>query len=323
MRLGFAVKVLGQPGLKSHDTRRWQNHPHLSVSLAYLRDILLYLSRQEIHMYRLASDLAPYVSHPDLPEFHSQIEDCAAELAAVGKMASSQDVRLSFHLPLTCVLNATDDAVARQSALLAAAHTRILEGMGLGLEAVMVAHVGGLYDDRREALARFARRYERLPAPVRRRLVLENDDRRFSVSDIIWVHQQTGISLVFDYLHFQNYNPRGMGPMEALESCLRTWPRDVKPKIHFSSPRTAMRIIERKVSGTEPSAPLLRAPRSFQHSDFVDPFKFVEFLAEASELTLPRFDVMLEAKAKDLALLHLREHLARLAPGTLESYHDE
>ena len=38
-RLGFALKVLGQPGLKSHDSRRWQNEPHLSVSLAYLREI--------------------------------------------------------------------------------------------------------------------------------------------------------------------------------------------------------------------------------------------------------------------------------------------
>ena len=43
MRLGFAVKIVGQPGLKSNDTRRWQNNPHLSVSLAYLRDILVYL----------------------------------------------------------------------------------------------------------------------------------------------------------------------------------------------------------------------------------------------------------------------------------------
>ena len=43
MRLGLSVKVLGKPGLKSHDTRRWQNDPHLSVSLAYLRDIMHYL----------------------------------------------------------------------------------------------------------------------------------------------------------------------------------------------------------------------------------------------------------------------------------------
>jgi len=93
MRLGFPVKVLGQPGLKSHDTRRWQNHPHLSVSLAYLRDVFLYLDRQDIRMYRMAADLAPYVSHPDLPRFHYQIDDCATELSALGAMAKSYDLR--------------------------------------------------------------------------------------------------------------------------------------------------------------------------------------------------------------------------------------
>ena len=39
-RLGFAVKVLGEGGLPSHDTRRWQSGPHLEVSLARLRAIL-------------------------------------------------------------------------------------------------------------------------------------------------------------------------------------------------------------------------------------------------------------------------------------------
>ena len=62
MRLGFAVKVLGQGGLKETDSRRWQNNPHLSVSLAYLRDIFEYLRGQRIRMYRISSDLAPYLT---------------------------------------------------------------------------------------------------------------------------------------------------------------------------------------------------------------------------------------------------------------------
>jgi len=43
MRLGFVVKPLARPELKSHDSRRWQNNPHLSVSLVYLRDVFAYL----------------------------------------------------------------------------------------------------------------------------------------------------------------------------------------------------------------------------------------------------------------------------------------
>ena len=84
MHLGFVVKPLARPELKSHDSRRWQNHPHLSVSLAYLRDVFTYLAAARIGMYRMSSDLAPYATHPDMPQFHRQVEACAAELAEIG-----------------------------------------------------------------------------------------------------------------------------------------------------------------------------------------------------------------------------------------------
>ncbi len=64
MRLGFAVKVLGDGGLPSHDARRWQSGPHLSRSLEYLRAVLGYLDSVDIRMYRMATALAPYASHP-------------------------------------------------------------------------------------------------------------------------------------------------------------------------------------------------------------------------------------------------------------------
>jgi UV DNA damage endonuclease len=314
MRLGFPVKVLGQPGLKSHDTRRWQNHPHLSVSLAYLRDVFLYLDRQDIRMYRMAADLAPYVSHPDLPQFHSQIDDCATELAALGTMAKSYDLRLSFHLQLSTVLNALDEAIALQTAQLITSQAKILEGMSLGDEAVVVTHVGGVYGDKGTALDRFAARHDLLPDGARQRLSLENDDKRFSVADIMWVHRRTGVPLVFDYLHFQNHNPEGMLLLEALEVCLGSWPQNVRPKIHFSSPRTAMRVIERTGSQDERTEPMMRAPRPHQHADFIDPFQFMDFVRKVKTIDLPAFDFMLEAKAKDLAVLQLREHLTRFAP---------
>ena len=46
--------------------------------------------------------------------------------------------------------------------------------------------------------------------------------------------------------------------------------------------------------------------RSFAHADDIDPISFEPFIRDAPERD---FDVMLEAKAKDLALLRLREQL--------------
>jgi UV DNA damage endonuclease len=313
MILGFAVKILGEPGLKSHDTRRWQNNPHLSVSLAYLRDIFGYLRRQRIKMYRMASDLAPYLTHPDMSQFHGQIEECTAELAAIGELARTDGLRLSFHPSQYVVLNAADEALAARSARSITSLTRMLDAMGLGPEAVVVTHVGGVYGDRDAARQRFAARYLRLPDSARRRLVLENDDGRFSVADTAWIHHETGIRLIFDHLHFYNHNPQGMDAIEALAMCLDTWPADVRPKTHFSSPRTAMHVIERTRADSGGKERKLRQPRWIQHADFIDPFAFIAFLREVQTASLRDFDVMLEAKAKDLAVLRLREDLPKLA----------
>jgi UV DNA damage endonuclease len=312
MRLGFAVKMLGQPGLKSHDTRRWQNEPHLSVSLAYVRDIFGYLDQADIHMYRLSSDLAPYLTHPGLPQFHHQIDECAAELALVGQMAREAGLRLSFHPSQYVVLNALDESIADRSAADIVAKVQMLEAMNLGPEAVVVVHLGGVYGDKKKAMERFVTRYEGLPAVARQRLVLENDDTSYSAGDTHRIHQQTGLQLVFDYLHFLNHNPEGLSLTEALALTLDTWPTEVTPKIHFSSPRTAMRTMERTDPDTGKRRMMLRPPRPTQHADFIDPFAFIAFLRQAQGLR--DFDVMLEAKAKDLALLRLRDDLDRFAP---------
>ncbi len=97
LRLGFPVKVMGAPELKSNDARRWQQNPHLKVSLQYLDRIFDFLARHKIGMYRMSSDLAPYATHPDMPQFHSMVRDSAPELAAIGAKARTLDLRLSFH----------------------------------------------------------------------------------------------------------------------------------------------------------------------------------------------------------------------------------
>ncbi|HRI55664.1 MAG TPA: UV DNA damage repair endonuclease UvsE [Anaerolineae bacterium] len=312
MRLGFAVKVIGQAGLKEHDSRRWQNTPHLSVSLVYLRDIFEYLRRERITMYRMSSELAPYLTHPELTQFHGQLDECAAELAAMGQLAREIGLRLSFHPSQYVVLNAPDDTLAAKSAREIATQAELLDRMGLGDEAVVVVHVGGVYESHEQARGRFVLAFGQLPEPARRRLALENDDTRFGVADTLWIHERTGVRLIFDNLHHHNFNPERRPLREALAACLATWPAEARPKVHFSSPRTEMRIAEQTDPETGRRVQLLQPPIWTRHSDYLHPFEFIAFLREAAGLR--PFDVMLEAKAKDLALLRLREDLLRYAP---------
>lgn len=334
LRMGFPVKVMGAPGLKSNDARRWQQSPHLKTSLDHLDAVFDYLAAKRIDMYRMSSDLAPYATHPDMPQFHSMVAESDAELAATGRRARAMGLRLSFHPSQFVLLNSPDPALTTKSIWDFASQAEMLDRMGLGPEAVMVTHVGGVYDDREASRARWIRGYEQCPDHVRRRLVLENDDLRFSAADVLWIHDRCGVPLVFDYQHFWCLNPEGLALRPVLDRVVRSWPEGARPKIHFSSPRTEMREIKRKVTDKDRAAiraerpggagltrevvkatsrvkTVLLPPVWTGHADFVNPFEFATFMRAADGL---EFDVMLEAKTKDLALLRLRSDLPRYAP---------
>lgn len=305
MRLGFAVKVIGDGGLPSHDTRRWQSGPHLRVSVECLEAILDRLARDRIDMYRMTASLAPYATHPDLPAFHGQVEECAEELARVGARARELDIRLSTHPGQYVVLNSERpdvvDGAIRDLELQAA----LLDAMGLGPEAVVVLHVGGAPEGVARGLDRFEAGFERLSAAARARLVVENDDRTYGLVDVLALSGRIGRPVVWDILHHHCHDPEGIPDREALELALATWPDGVTPKIHYSSPRTD--VEERKVKVGRRVERRIVLPQLRAHADLVDPIAFEEFLRLAAGLD---FDVMLEAKAKDVALLRLREQLA-------------
>ena len=178
MRLGFAVKVMGQAGLKSNDTRRWQQNPHLRVSLGHICEIFQYLRKHRIHMYRMSSDLAPYATHPDMPQFHNMVRESDADLRYVGRLAREADIRLSFHPSQFIVLNSENEELTQKSMADLDSQADILDRMGCGPEARLVVNVGGAYGDRESGCARWIKTWPRLGEPVRRRLGRRRPPRR-------------------------------------------------------------------------------------------------------------------------------------------------
>ena len=305
-RLGFAVKVLGDGGLPSHDTRRWSSGPHLRHSLENLRAILDYAERHDIGMYRMPTGLAPYASHPDMPQFHDQVRECAAELAQVGAVANERGIRLSTHPGQYTVLNSEKPEVQAAAVAELEVQAALLDAMGLDDEAVVVLHVGGLAGGIDAALERFEQGFEQLSDRARARLVIENDDRTFALVDVLRLSERTGLRIVWDVLHHRCHDPQRIPNREALALALDTWPAVQTPKIHYSSPR--LDVEERKVRDGRRVLTKLVLPQLRAHADLIDPIGFETFLRDASAQR--DFDIMLEAKAKDLALLRLRDQLA-------------
>lgn len=119
--------------------------------------------------------------------------------------------------------------------------------------------------------------------------MIENDDRTFGLQAVLRVAERIGRPVVWDVLHHHCHDPNGIPDHEALRLALATWPEGVAPKVHFSSPRTAVEERRRK-RGRRVERSLVLPPLR-AHADLVDPIAF-------------------EAKAKDLALMRLREQLA-------------
>ena len=78
-----------------------------------------------------------------------------------------------------------------------------------------------------------------------------------------------------------------------------------------------MREIKRKNRKTGKIEVVLQPPIWTGHADYNNPFEAITFLKTIAHLET---DIMLEAKAKDLALLRLRGDIARYAPELAARY---
>jgi UV DNA damage endonuclease len=152
-------------------------------------------------------------------------------------------------------------------------------------------HVGAAYGDKPMALDNFCRNFERLPENVRTRLTVENDDKTSLYSTLELyegVYKRIGIPIVFDY-HHHMLHPGGQTEQEALELALSTW-GDIKPVVHYAESRS----LEHNNPKIKPQA----------HSDLV--YNTLDDYGH-------EFDIMIEAKHKELALLKYRQNLSVLA----------
>jgi UV DNA damage endonuclease len=301
MRLGFACTVVSIT-VPAHDSRRPQNHPHLRVSLQYVEQILRYAAAQGIRMYRLSSNIAPYYTDLTRPEFGNQLAEAREELAATGELARQLDIRLSIHPGQYTVLNSPDERIVEAARRELQYATDVLDLMGQSNDNKIILHVGGVYGDKPAALARWIARYAALPERVRARLVIENDDRLYSVGDVLEVSTATGAPVVFDNLHHALNPTPGLPERAALQAALATWPPTQTPKTHYSDRRTTP--IEVRRNGVVKQV----KPSYGAHADYVDPARFAAYVQAAHGL--PDFDVMFEAKAKDLAVRRVMAYLA-------------
>jgi len=223
----------------------------------------------------------------DLPDF----EKIRENLITAGDLAKSFDQRLSFHPSPYCVIASENPNVVLKSIKELRQHSEIMDLMGLDRshKYPINIHINTTKPSKEESANRFIYSYNLLPDSVKSRLVVENDDKKsqFTPTDLhSFLYLKIGIPVTYDYLHHK-CNPDNLTELEALDLCISTWPEGITPLTHFSDSR---KIFEDQ------------GAKEVAHSDWI--WSKIE--------TYDRiFDIELEVKMKDLALLKYIEKWKR------------
>jgi UV DNA damage endonuclease len=244
-----------------------------------------------IKMYRMSSDIFPWASEyefTDLPHF----EDIRMALLEAGSEAKRGGQRITFHPSPYGVLASVREDVVKNALKDLRQHAEIMDLMGLDQTHFypINIHVNTTQPTKEEAAERFCNHFHLLSDNVKKRLVVEVDDKKsqFTAVDLYeMVHKKIGIPITFDYLH-NKCNPSIHTEEEALALCLSTWPEGIPAITHYS---------DSKRNHEDPTA------KEVAHSDW---------LYEKIETYGMEFDIELEVKMKEKALLEYNNKIEKV-----------
>ncbi|MBS4031547.1 MAG: UV DNA damage repair endonuclease UvsE [Clostridiales bacterium] len=255
--------------------------------------LLHYCAANHVRLYRFSSKIIPLATHPDLVHW-GYLRELKQPLAELGRFIRKNGIRVSFHPDHYTLINSPREEVFTASVTDLAHHCLIFNAMGLDDYAKLIIHVGGGYNDKESSLERFLENWARIPNGIAKRLTLENDDKTFTARETLYLCEKLQIPFVFDVHHHTCNHEEDSDLEDILPRFIRTWENTgLRPKLHISSPRSETDF------------------RS--HHDFINPDDIYPILKILKEYPSD-FDVMVEAKQKDLAMFRLVKELGRL-PG--------
>ncbi len=257
------------------------------TNLEALERLVVFNETHDLRFVRISSQTVPFASHPVCRI--DWLTPLRPLLERIGTRMTDAGMRVSMHPDQFVLINSPDDRIVAASLAELDYHDRLLTAMGLGRDAKIQIHVGGVYGDKAAAVGRFIERFGTLPEGVRRRLVIENDERLFGVQDCLLISAQTGVPVLLDTFHHE-LKDDGMTTREAFEACRVTWKRaDGLPMLDYSSQKPGGRFGE--------------------HALTIDAKHFAQIMARLQGCG---FDVILEIKDKEKSALTARAILERM-----------
>lgn len=264
-------------------------------NLSDLLKILQYNADHDIHFYRISSEIAPHCTNSDLIKdknnYLSLVYDLnkfKKEFKRIGDYAKEKNIRLTFHPDPFNILNSFDKKITLNTYRHLHMFSLMFELMELDLNSCLVMHGGSIYNNKEKSMKKWIKNYNNLPARIRNRIVLENDERNYSIEDVLKISDICGVPIVFDCFHHYCFNKKKVNIKKFLPIVLKTWTdKKLKMKMHISEQACDERM--------------------GSHSDYVKniPKELIDFIKKE------KIDIylMIEARMKELALFKLRDKL--------------
>jgi len=260
-----------------------------------------------LRMVRLTSDMFSFYTHDDYKEFWHSIDvqsSLARWMAPIGETARKNNVRLSFHPDQFVVLASDREEVVNKSIEEFEYHCDMARWMNYGKQFQDIkinVHISG-----RKGPQGIRDVYGRLSPEARNTLTLENEEYTHGLSDCLSLSDL--VPTVMDIHHFWIREGEYIQPTDdRVQMVIDSW-RGVRPTLHYSVSREDV-LVGHSGSQLPAHGALIEAGYSKQklraHGDY-----FWNDAVNDWALTFrDNFDIMCEAKGKNLASFKLNERI--------------
>jgi UV DNA damage endonuclease len=258
-------------------------------NLQNTKRILHYNIAHEIELYRFSSSLVPLATHPEV--MWDFITPFRNEWEELGDLIKKFNLRVSFHPNQFTLFTSPKEEVTMNAVKDMEYHYKMLKAMYAHEIGIINLHIGGAYGDKSESLRRFNQNLKKMPKEITKVMTLENDDKTYDVLETLVTCENEKIPMILDYHHYMA-NKGEVDLSLYLQRIFNTWKGlNAVPKVHLSAPKSD------------------QAYRS--HADFVSLDFVLPFFKMAKALN-QNFDIMIEAKQKNLAMHKLIEDIASI-----------
>jgi UV DNA damage endonuclease len=246
-----------------------------------LEEIINYNISNSIKVFRISSDIIPLASHPinTIPWWDIYSE----RLIGLGKLIKENGIRVSMHPGQYTVINSIHDSVVQKSIEELRFHTKFLDSLNCSYSSKIILHIGGVYGNKDLSMDRFIENYKTLDDSIKKRLIIENDDKSYNIDEVLSISNRANIPVVFDTLHHKLNPPKNnyLDQFQWIERCNETWNEiDGKQKIHYSQSANNY--------------------KNGAHSKYIKAIQFLDFY---NNLKNKDIDIMLEVKDKNLSAI--------------------